>query len=115
MALQSPMPGPTAGPADGAAPIPQSAPTASAAKPPLPPGAAPVAHEEQPPPEALLPHITFWQQPWVQNVLPFVTSLVTHAVIVILGITAAQVIINKSGVLKEEQTIIPESTMADAG
>src|SRR5687767_8672038 len=36
-----------------------------------------------PPEEAV--HLSFWQQPWVQNVLPFLTSLAFHAAIVVVG------------------------------
>ena len=61
------------------------------------------------------PVLSFWQQPWVQNVLPFVTSLALHAAIIILCVfvfAVSQVIVKA---VAEEQTIIPESTMADAG
>src|SRR5215213_9860787 len=31
-------------------------------------------------------HHGFWQQPWVQDILPFITSLALHAAIVIVGL-----------------------------
>ena len=65
-------------------------------------------------PEDALPQLGFFQQPWVQNVLPFVTSLVAHAVIIVLGITLAVTVVQEGQkILQEEQTIIPESTMAE--
>jgi len=41
-----------------------------------------MAAEEEPP----RPHPTFWQQPWVQTVLPFLTSLALHAGIIVIGL-----------------------------
>ncbi|QOV91882.1 vWA domain-containing protein [Humisphaera borealis] len=65
-------------------------------------------------PEEGLPQVGFFQQPWVQNVLPFVTSLVAHAVIIILGVTLAVTVVQEGQkIVQEEQTIIPESTMAE--
>ena len=37
---------------------------------------------------AIAPHLTFWQQPWVQNLLPLITSLTVHLVIIIIAIMA---------------------------
>jgi hypothetical protein len=57
----------------------------------------------------------FWQQPWVQNILPFVTSLSVHAGILILGLLVwgvAQVINHAP---HQDQTIIPDSQMVDNG
>ena len=39
-----------------------------------------------PPPEEFYRPIGFWQQPWVQNVLPFVTSLTLHAAIIVIAV-----------------------------
>lgn len=61
------------------------------------------------------PHLTFWQKPWVQNILPFVTSLSIHAAIVIFGLlvySAVQVI---QKVAHEDQNIIPDSNMVENG
>jgi hypothetical protein len=56
------------------------------------------------------------QQPWVQTVLPFVTSLTVHAGILVLGIVALKVAVTVApALLEKEQTIIPEATLADAG
>ena len=66
-------------------------------------------------PESNQPVITFWQQPWVQNVLPLATSISLHGAIIILGlltVTAYKVIIKAP---HEEQVIIPDSTLAEQG
>ena len=59
-------------------------------------------------------HHSFWQQPWVQDILPFVTSLALHAAIVIIGLllyAAGKQI--ASMVPLEEQIVIPEAAMAN--
>lgn len=58
------------------------------------------------------PHpIGFWQQPWVQNVLPFVTSVSVHAAVLILGLLVwgvAQIVQAKPN---QDQITIPETTL----
>ncbi len=64
---------------------------------------------------AIAHQIGFWQQPWVQNVLPFVTSFVLHVGLIIFGYTAlkvTQVVYNK---VTQEQVIIPDATLAENG
>jgi hypothetical protein len=62
------------------------------------------------------PSLSFLQQPWVQTVLPFVTSLTVHAGILVLGIVALKLAVSVApALLEKEQTIIPEATLADAG
>ena len=39
-----------------------------------------------PPPQEFYRPVGFWQQPWVQNVLPFVTSLTLHAAIIVIAV-----------------------------
>ena len=63
------------------------------------------------PPE-MGPPVTFWQQPMVQNVLPFVTSLAVHLGIILVGFltfagyqAARQVV--------EEQIIVPEAAIIE--
>ena len=56
----------------------------------------------------------FWRLPVVQNFLPFMTSLVFHLVLILLGIATYQVV-KKTVQVVQEQVIIPESTMADSG
>ncbi|MDB5297734.1 MAG: marine proteobacterial sortase target protein [Phycisphaerales bacterium] len=125
---QSPYPQPPGVPAP---PLAMTAGAARAAPmPPLPPtaGRPPVAGAavgpngaagtgEPAPAEDLVPAIGFMQQPWVQNVLPLVTSLVAHAVLIVLGLTVAVAagVIPAPKMLQEEQTIIAEATIADAG
>ncbi|HET6246817.1 MAG TPA: hypothetical protein VFE47_03885 [Tepidisphaeraceae bacterium] len=85
---------------------------------PLPPGVKPAA-AGQPPVEGeeedSNPGLGFWQQPWVQNVLPFVTSLAVHAGIVILALLVfvASAVIKKAPT--QEQVIIPDSQMVENG
>src|SRR2546423_9708731 len=57
----------------------------------------------------------FWQQPWVQNVLPFVTSLSVHLAILIIGLLVFGVYKAVSAPPHQEQVIIPESSMAQEG
>jgi hypothetical protein len=82
---------------------------------PLPPGAVPPGQGELiPDDQDLAPGLSFWQLPWVQNVLPFITSLAFHAGVIIIGgilLAVTTVVTSKS----QEQTLIPESTMADNG
>ena len=62
----------------------------------------------------LHPPLGFFQQPWVQNVLPLVTSLALHAAVVILGLLAwktADLIVNSKPL--EEQIIVPSSDLVE--
>jgi len=63
------------------------------------------------------PQLSFFQQPWVQTVLPFVTSLTVHAGLLVLAIVAVKLFALPilTPPLEKEQTIIPEATLADAG
>jgi hypothetical protein len=64
------------------------------------------------------PAIGIFRRPWVQTVLPFVTSLMVHAGILILGVVAVKLFATRvvSAVQDVEQIIIPESTaMTDKG
>jgi hypothetical protein len=57
-------------------------------------------------------HYTFWQQPWVQDLLPFVTSLVLHMGIIGVGILTyktAQIIVSSS----KEPVVIPDATIVE--
>ncbi len=93
-------------------------PPPGAVRPPGVAGAAPgtLAAPGQGEPEEMGPSLTFMQQPWVQTVLPFVTSLTVHAGILVLAVVAVKVAYTGSAAPKvQEQTIIPEATLADAG
>ena len=98
-------------------PVPPGAP-GKMPPPPAPP--RPPAHRAVPAPPARgkrtkgPPPLGFWQQPWVQNILPFVTSLAVHAAIIILMIIVIGVtreIIKQ--VKAQEQTIIPDASLAE--
>ena len=60
--------------------------------------------------------LSFWQQPWVQNVLPFVTSVTVHATLILLGVVffvGAKYVAQK--IAHQEETIIPDAQMVDQG
>ncbi len=66
------------------------------------------------PPEEPSIHTGIFQQPWVQDILPFVTSLALHAGIVIIGVILLRLATGKfAGPPLEEQIVIPESAMAN--
>ena len=99
----------------GVPPLPAAG--AAVAKGNLPPGKAPgipVIPGEVDPNEHLHP-TGFWQQPWVQNILPFVTSLSVHAGILIIGLLVWGVAKVIASPPHQDQTIIPDSQMVDAG
>jgi hypothetical protein len=56
------------------------------------------------------PPLGFWQQPWVQNVLPFMTSLSVHAVLIILGIVTFKAYVQTHAVT-QEQMIVPDAAI----
>jgi len=90
-------------------PPPPVAPTAPAPYPPE------VQEEEQRPGHPL----NFWQHRWVQNVLPFITSLTLHLTIIVIAVATYQAInvIAKGGGAKE-QIVVPDATLvvgADVG
>jgi hypothetical protein len=62
-------------------------------------------------PESAVPHHvpTFWQQDWVQNVLPFATSLLLHMGIVLLGYFGYKTVEAISAPAIEEQTVIADT------
>ncbi len=81
-----------------------------------PPGAQPPAAQEGDQVIEYAPKLGFFQQPWVQNGLPFVSSLLLHAGIVVLGLLAAKavdVVVNNAPV--EEQIIVPDSELVEEG
>jgi hypothetical protein len=81
---------------------------------PLPPDQPPPGHgaQDELPAEDVV-QLSFWQQPWVQNVLPFLTSLAFHAALVVVGLTLYgfhKAIVAAAPV--QEQIVIPEAAMA---
>jgi hypothetical protein len=61
------------------------------------------------------PPLNFWQQPWVQNLLPFITSLSLHAAVLVIGILFIGVVKAVTAPPHEDQVIIPDSNMVDNG
>ncbi len=63
-------------------------------------------------PEAAAPQRTFWQHPFVVNVLPFVTSVLLHAGVLLVGYATYQTVKTVSAVIRE-QIIIPDATIVE--
>src|SRR5437868_949864 len=76
---------------------------------------APALLEDAPMSAVVYTPSNFWQQPWVQNVLPFLTSLALHAAIIIIGLLVFGVYKAVTAAPHEEQVIIPESSLATEG
>jgi hypothetical protein len=78
---------------------------------PVSPDQLPIAGEDQPQEPSI--HYGFFQKPWVQDILPLMTSLAFHATIVVVGLLAYQTYKAVTQVKpNEEQVIIPEAAMA---
>jgi len=58
---------------------------------------------------------SFWQQPFVQNVLPFLTSLVLHIGVIVFGVMMLKVGQAVVVALRQEQIIVPEAEMVTNG
>lgn len=109
-----------AGRVAGAPPLPQPGAPMPAAK--LATAAKPVDGKPvdgkpgEAPAEELVPQLGFWQQPWVQNVLPFVSSLALHAGIIVLGVVGFKTYEAVSDMQPvEEQIIVPDSELVEEG
>ncbi len=104
-----PVPNPGGPRPPGAPPLPGAG-TSKPGQPGAAAGAAVLAPEE-----GDVVQLGFFQLPWVQNILPFVTSLTLHATIIIIGfltLTAIRIMKNPP---TEEETIIPDSNMVENG
>lgn len=98
-------------------PAPEAAPSPPAASPettPNPPPGAPVNAPLDGEATELVLQLSIWQHPFVQNVLPFLTSLVLHASLIVIGMLA----LRAAGELRQrvmnqprEQIIIPDADM----
>ena len=75
------------------------------------PGSAEGATVDEAPGDAAV-QISFWQHPFVQNVIPLLTSLLIHAALIIFGIASYKVVQVVYAKVKE-QVIIPEATMTE--
>ena len=78
------------------------------------PATAQISEASAPPPpvEHIAPDVSFWQEPWVQNALPLVTSLLVHAGLILLGLltyTAYQAAVTVS----QEQVIVPDAAIVE--
>ena len=112
-------------------PVPQSVPESEAAAPPaVSPPPPPVLPQPHPHPVAgtgelqkqatidELPghnpgiELDFWQKPWVQDLLPIITSVVLHMGIIAIGVVTyktAQVLMTSS----KEPVVIPDATIVE--
>src|SRR5881398_993427 len=55
----------------------------------------------------------FWQQDWVQNLLPLLTSVVLHISIIVLMILLIPPIGNALRQVTQEQVLIPDASFAE--
>jgi hypothetical protein len=78
------------------------------------PNAPPPLEYGQPDPAAPLDY-GFWQLPFVQNVLPFITSLTLHLTLIIIVGLLVSVYKNVTLNVNREQIIIPDSEMTEEG
>lgn len=63
---------------------------------------------------AVIVQPSFWQHPFVQNVLPFLTSLTLHVGIVLFGLLTLKAVEVVTQVVQvQEQIIVPESAIID--
>ena len=98
----------------------------SPSHPPRPRGAAAAVHDAGAEPPAQVappldpndgdeariePHVGFWQEPWVQNALPLVTSLVLHITIIVLGFLLIEPYVRNE--VSQEQVIVPDVSTVD--
>src|SRR5207244_6186781 len=58
-------------------------------------------------------HPIFWQKYWVQHLLPLITSIAVHAVILGVGIYVISRIVPMVRPAFQEQIIIPDATMVE--
>jgi hypothetical protein len=84
----------------------------------MPPTPAQAGDPHQPPQgeETVAVPLSFWQLPWVQNILPFATSVMIHVSILIIGIVffySVQYVTKK--IAHQEEVIVPDASMIDNG
>ena len=97
----------------------------SAPQPTPPPAIDPATGAVKTPPEAQVGYATpgvpqvrknFWQHPWVQQVLPFATSVTVHLMILLIGVVfflGAKYVQKK--IVHQEEVIIPAAAMINEG
>lgn len=80
------------------------------------PASSPTSPQPAPGPDAfvedLLPPLSFWQQPFVQNVLPLLTSLALHLALIIIGVLTFKAYV-ASKTVQEEQVIVPDAAIVE--
>lgn len=102
-------------PRPGAAADAQAAPPAASASPasgvaqPAPAAAPPLDPNED---ANIEPEVGFWQEPWVQNALPLITSLALHVAIIVMGFLLIEPYIKKQEA-SQEQVFVPDASIVD--
>src|SRR3954467_261098 len=59
------------------------------------------------------PRPNFWQQDWVQNLLPLITSVVLHVSIVVLAVVLIKELPVALRQVTQEQVLIPDASFAE--
>ncbi len=86
-------------------------PPAATVQPKAPP---PTASTPAPPDSETIPEVSFWQTPFAQNVLPFITSLVLHLSLILLAVLTVKAVEAVTRMKKvTEQVIVAEASMMD--
>src|SRR5688572_20166921 len=60
--------------------------------------------------DELHPQPSFWQEPWVQNALPVVTSLLVHAALILIGLLTFKAY-QAAVTVSQDQVIIPDAAI----
>src|SRR3954464_715057 len=60
--------------------------------------------------EEIAPHLGFWQEPWVQNALPIVASILVHVGLIALGL-ATYTAYKAATTVSQEQIIVPDAAI----
>src|SRR5436190_7084737 len=82
--------------------------------PPLPPDApVPAVPADMAPAPIVYAPPGFWEQPWVQDVMPFVTSVTVHAAVIVIGLIIFGVYKSAGPPAHQDQIIIPEASLAN--
>src|SRR6476620_4283862 len=63
--------------------------------------------------DTIAPHLTFWQLPWVQNLLPLLTSIVIHLAIIIVALLIGGAVQQMSKLVVQEQIVVPDASFTD--
>jgi hypothetical protein len=85
----------------------------SSSVPPQPPQSVlPANAPPDQPDEHVEPHVGFWQEPWVQNLLPFATSLIIHVTLILMGFLLIKPYI-KAQEVSQEQVFVPDAAIVE--